>query len=125
MSTPLRRAIVGCKRVIDYAVKVTSAAAPALPCNTAPQSHSTHAPPSRLARCQVRVRPDKKGVVTDGVKHSLNPFDEIAVEEVRPSACCSLLSLSFPSLSLSLSLSLSPPRRPCVSPARRSSALQH
>ena len=30
---------------------------------------------------QVRVRPDKKGVVTDGVKHSMNPFDEIAVEE--------------------------------------------
>lgn len=32
---------------------------------------------------QIRVRPDKKGVVTEGVKHSLNPFDEIAVEEVR------------------------------------------
>jgi len=30
---------------------------------------------------KVRVRPDKKGVVTDGVKHSMNPFDEIAVEE--------------------------------------------
>ena len=30
---------------------------------------------------QVRVRPDKLGVVTDGVKHSMNPFDEIAVEE--------------------------------------------
>lgn len=27
------------------------------------------------------MRPDKKGVVTDGVKHSMNPFDEIAVEE--------------------------------------------
>jgi electron transfer flavoprotein beta subunit len=27
------------------------------------------------------VKPDKTGVVTDGVKHSLNPFDEIAVEE--------------------------------------------
>lgn len=44
------RVIVGCKRVIDYAVKV-------------------------------RVKPDKTGVVTDGVKHSMNPFDEIAVEE--------------------------------------------
>lgn len=42
--------MVGCKRVIDYAVKV-------------------------------RVRPDKLGVVTEGVKHSMNPFDEIAVEE--------------------------------------------
>jgi len=30
---------------------------------------------------KIRVRPDKKGVVTDGVKHSMNPFDEIAVEE--------------------------------------------
>ena len=27
------------------------------------------------------MRPDKLGVVTEGVKHSLNPFDEIAVEE--------------------------------------------
>ncbi|XP_045209720.1 electron transfer flavoprotein subunit beta-like [Mercenaria mercenaria] len=44
------RILVGCKRVIDYAVKV-------------------------------RVKPDKTGVVTDGVKHSMNPFDEIAVEE--------------------------------------------
>merc|ERR1712226_1670948 len=44
------RILVGCKRVIDYAVKI-------------------------------RVRPDKLGVVTDGVKHSMNPFDEIAVEE--------------------------------------------
>jgi hypothetical protein len=30
---------------------------------------------------QVRVKPDKTGVVTEGVKHSMNPFDEIAVEE--------------------------------------------
>jgi len=44
------RAMVGCKRVIDYAVRV-------------------------------RVKPDKTGVVTDGVKHSMNPFDEIAIEE--------------------------------------------
>jgi electron transfer flavoprotein beta subunit len=44
------RVLVGCKRVIDYAVKV-------------------------------RVKPDKTGVVTDGVKHSMNPFDEIGVEE--------------------------------------------
>lgn len=27
------------------------------------------------------MKPDKSGVVTDGVKHSMNPFDEIAVEE--------------------------------------------
>ena len=30
---------------------------------------------------QIRVKPDASGVVTDGVKHSLNPFDEIAMEE--------------------------------------------
>merc|ERR1711942_486956 len=44
------KVLVGCKRVIDYAVKI-------------------------------RVKPDKLGVVTGGVKHSMNPFDEIAVEE--------------------------------------------
>lgn len=27
------------------------------------------------------MKPDKTGVVTDGVKHSMNPFCEIAVEE--------------------------------------------
>ena len=30
---------------------------------------------------KIRVRPDSLGVVTDGVKHSMNPFDEIAIEE--------------------------------------------
>jgi electron transfer flavoprotein beta subunit len=30
---------------------------------------------------RVRVKPDGSGVVTDGVKLSINPFDEIAVEE--------------------------------------------
>uniref|UniRef100_A0A671KNP9 Electron transfer flavoprotein subunit beta n=1 Tax=Sinocyclocheilus anshuiensis TaxID=1608454 RepID=A0A671KNP9_9TELE len=30
---------------------------------------------------QIRVKPDHTGVVTDGVKHSMNPFCEIAVEE--------------------------------------------
>ena len=30
---------------------------------------------------RVRVKPDGSGVVTDGVKLSLNPFDEIALEE--------------------------------------------
>ncbi|KAG9302930.1 hypothetical protein G9A89_022347 [Geosiphon pyriformis] len=44
------RILVGCKRVIDYAVKV-------------------------------RVNQTKTGVETANVKHSLNPFDEIAVEE--------------------------------------------
>lgn len=30
---------------------------------------------------RVRVKPDNTGVVTDGVKMSVNPFDEIAIEE--------------------------------------------
>lgn len=34
-----------------------------------------------LSATQIRVKPDKSGVVTDGVKHSMNPFCEIAVEE--------------------------------------------
>lgn len=42
--------LVGCKRVIDYAVKI-------------------------------RVRADGSGVETANVKHSMNPFDEIAAEE--------------------------------------------
>eukprot|EP01119_Soliformovum_irregulare_P007144 TRINITY_DN19543_c0_g1_i1.p1 TRINITY_DN19543_c0_g1~~TRINITY_DN19543_c0_g1_i1.p1 ORF type:complete len:251 (+),score=68.06 TRINITY_DN19543_c0_g1_i1:112-864(+) len=44
------KAFVGCKRVIDYAVKP-------------------------------RINPEKTGVVTQNVKMSINPFDEIAVEE--------------------------------------------
>jgi electron transfer flavoprotein beta subunit len=30
---------------------------------------------------RIQVKPDGSGVVTDGIKHSLNPFDEIAMEE--------------------------------------------
>jgi electron transfer flavoprotein beta subunit len=30
---------------------------------------------------KIQVKTDKSGVVVDGVKHSMNPFDEIAVEE--------------------------------------------
>ena len=30
---------------------------------------------------KVRVRPDKQGVVKDNIKYSINPFDEIAVEQ--------------------------------------------
>ena len=30
---------------------------------------------------RIRVKPDNSGVMTDGVKQSLNPFDEIALEE--------------------------------------------
>lgn len=42
------------------------------------------------------MKPDKTGVVTDGVKHSMNPFDEIAVEEVstvqQKKSCLTLLT---------------------------------
>lgn len=41
------------------------------------QPHSDSVPLSS----QIRVKPDKSAVVTDGVKHSMNPFCEIAVEE--------------------------------------------
>ena len=30
---------------------------------------------------KIRVKPDETGVVTEGVKMSINPFDEIALEE--------------------------------------------
>lgn len=30
---------------------------------------------------KIRVKPDKSGVIKDNVKHSMNPFDEIALEE--------------------------------------------
>ncbi|MFO0227314.1 MAG: electron transfer flavoprotein subunit beta/FixA family protein, partial [Gammaproteobacteria bacterium] len=30
---------------------------------------------------RIRVKPDGSGVITDGVKMSINPFDEIALEE--------------------------------------------
>eukprot|EP00124_Ichthyophonus_hoferi_P001294 Ihof_evm10s63 gene=Ihof_evmTU10s63 len=46
----MSKALVGVKRVIDYAIKI-------------------------------RVRPDMLGVIREGVKMSMNPFDEIAVEE--------------------------------------------
>lgn len=61
------RALVGCKRVIDYAVKVRIF------------KDSIYI---LYLLLKIRVRPDKLGVVTEGVKHSMNPFDEIALEEV-------------------------------------------
>ena len=41
------------------------------------------------------MKPDKTGVVTDGVKHSMNPFDEIAVEEAIRSAHIHKLVLEY------------------------------
>ena len=66
------RVLVGCKRVIDYAVKVRYYRPPAICLVTM----------SLCLLCQIRVKPDSSGVVTEGVKHSMNPFDEIALEEV-------------------------------------------
>ncbi len=51
------RALVGIKRVIDYAVKVI------------------------FYLKKVRIKSDKSGVEKAGVKMSMNPFCEIAVEE--------------------------------------------
>ena len=30
---------------------------------------------------KIKIKPDGSGIVTDGMKYALNPFDEIAVEE--------------------------------------------
>ncbi|MEK6806523.1 MAG: electron transfer flavoprotein subunit beta/FixA family protein [Pseudomonadota bacterium] len=30
---------------------------------------------------RIQIKPDGSGVITDGIKHSMNPFDEIAMEE--------------------------------------------
>uniref|UniRef100_M3XQQ4 Electron transfer flavoprotein subunit beta n=1 Tax=Mustela putorius furo TaxID=9669 RepID=M3XQQ4_MUSPF len=72
------RALVAVKRVIDFAVKV-----PRSLCNI--WRNRGEVTPLGWGRAeiplQIRVKPDKTGVVTDGVKHSMNPFCEIAVEE--------------------------------------------
>lgn len=65
------RVLVACKRVIDYAVKVKFNICVCTFCLFS----------FKYELLQIRVKPDKSGVVTDGVKHSMNPFDEIAVEE--------------------------------------------
>lgn len=66
------RVLVGCKRVIDYAVKVN-------------EFFDFHFAGEICCYYtflfQIRVKPDKSGVITEGVKHSMNPFDEIAIEE--------------------------------------------
>lgn len=62
------RVLVGCKRAIDYAVKI-------------------------------RVRSDGLGVETQNVKHSMNPFDEIALEEavkLKEKKLAAEVSLVFP-----------------------------
>jgi len=47
---------------------------------------------------KIRVRPDNLGVVTEGVKHSMNPFDEIAVEQAvrmkEQGKCAEIIAVS-------------------------------
>ena len=61
------KVLVGCKRVIDYAVKIR-----VRPDNLGVRKQSKLSLGASPYTCQV---------VTEGVKHSMNPFDEIAVEE--------------------------------------------
>ena len=58
--------------------------------DASPQAPARHPPPhprderrvTPLALlCRIRVKPDKSGVDLAAVKMSMNPFDEIAVEE--------------------------------------------
>ena len=55
-----------------------------------------HIPAHVLLVHQVRVKPDKSGVVTEGVKHSMNPFDEIALEEVTDYTCAYTMPCNTP-----------------------------
>ena len=56
---------------------------------------------------RIQVKPDGSGVVTDGVKLSPNPFDDIALEEaLRPRA-------------------VNPGRDPCGRGDTRGEAVQH
>ena len=64
------KVLVGCKRVIDYAVKI----------RVRPDNLGVRKPfKSESGSSSIYFQIDQ--VVTEGVKHSMNPFDEIAVEE--------------------------------------------
>jgi len=69
--SPLR-VMVGVKRVIDYAVKIRVKPDKVFSILSKIKFHLLLSNPFFIFQ---------KGVVTDGVKHSMNPFDEIAVEE--------------------------------------------
>lgn len=77
----LSKVLVGVKRVVDYTVKVSWGSSGVV-LTTRPWLTTLH--------LQIRVKPDSLGVVTDGVKHIMNPFCEIAVEEVSVQAYNSL-----------------------------------
>jgi electron transfer flavoprotein beta subunit len=71
MSSKLR-ILVPVKRVIDYAVSYPS------PSQTL---NSSCSPSHNTVKVKPRVKSDKTGVETSNVKHSLNPFDELSIEE--------------------------------------------
>ncbi|KAI9875230.1 MAG: hypothetical protein M1830_008725 [Pleopsidium flavum] len=70
MSTSLR-ILVPVKRVIDYAVRLSSANYPPRALRTDPEDVSV----------KPRVNKAQTAVETQGVKHSMNPFDELSIEE--------------------------------------------
>ena len=47
---------------------------------------------------RIRVKSDKSGVETDNVKMSMNPFDEIAVEEAVRMKAVSYTHLTLPTI---------------------------
>ena len=52
---------------------------------------------------RIQVKNDGSGVVTDGVKHSMNPFDEIAMEEavrLKEKGVISEITVSYTHLTL-------------------------
>jgi electron transfer flavoprotein beta subunit len=58
---------------------------------------------------RIQVKPDGSGVVTDGVKLSANPFDEIALEEA-----CACATRASPPKSWSPPSARPMPRRTCA-----------
>lgn len=71
------RVLVGVKRVIDYAVKIR-----------VPSMNMMMGEGISFSIAQ--VKPDKTGVAMQNVKMSMNPFCEIAVEEVNAWSSCVL-----------------------------------
>ncbi len=82
------RVLVGCKRVIDYAVGLLSVEVLLVPtyistlmCVTMSCLVIMMLYVHDSVQVKVRVKADKTAVVKENVKHSMNPFDEIALEE--------------------------------------------
>ena len=69
------RVLVGVKRAIDYAVKVRPTFGTLNECFISIWNVFL------FCLSKIQIKSDLSGVVTEGVKHAMNPFDEIAVEE--------------------------------------------